>query len=322
VSEHELSDAIQRGERRALARGITLVESSKAEHQDRAQALLDEVVPRTGTAHRVGISGTPGVGKSTFIESFGLFLLERGHKVAVLAVDPSSPKTGGSVLGDKTRMELLSREPKAFIRPSPSGGQLGGVARRTREAMLLCEAAGYDVVLVETVGTGQSEAAVAEMVDTFVLLMAPGGGDELQGVKRGVLELCDVVLVNKNDGGLVDAARRTAQEYRSGLAVTRGANQVPVVLVSAREKTGLDDAWQTVREHRTGLESTGALDDKRADQAEAFLWHAARDELVSRFQDEMNHELDAAVADVRAAKRSPTRAARALVERFLSREDA
>src|SRR5690606_39118150 len=208
-----LAAGVLAGERRALARAITLVESTREDHARKAQDLLAHVLPKTGGAHRLGISGTPGVGKSTLIEALGLHLVERDLRVAVLAVDPSSPRSGGSLLGDKTRMERLSHDERAFIRPSPSGGELGGVARRTREAMLLCEAAGFDVVVVETVGVGQSEATVASMVDTFLLLVQAGGGDELQGVKRGILELCDVVAVTKADGDLRDAARRARLDY-------------------------------------------------------------------------------------------------------------
>ncbi len=210
-----LADAVRAGDRRSLARAITLVESTRADHRDEAAALLDELMPATGGSTRVGISGAPGAGKSTFIEALGLHLVDAGHEVAVLAVDPSSTRSGGSILGDKTRMEQLSRAPNAFIRPSPSKGTLGGVARRTREAMLVCEAAGFDVVLVETVGVGQSEVAVAGMVDVFALLLAPGAGDELQGVKRGIVELADLVVVNKADGALADLARHTASRLRA-----------------------------------------------------------------------------------------------------------
>ncbi|MBL4894234.1 MAG: methylmalonyl Co-A mutase-associated GTPase MeaB, partial [Emcibacter sp.] len=212
-----LKENLLKGQRRALAKAITLVESSRADHQVEAQALLSDILPHTGKSIRLGFTGTPGVGKSTFIEAFGLYLTGQGYKVAVLAVDPSSTRTGGSILGDKTRMELLSKDPLAFIRPSPSGCALGGVARRTREAMLLCEAAGYDVVLIETVGVGQSEIAVADMVDMFLLMLSPGGGDELQGIKRGIMELADLVIVNKADGDLKPAAIRAAADYKSAL---------------------------------------------------------------------------------------------------------
>src|ERR1700756_2338483 len=221
----ELARAVRDCDRRALARAITLVEPARSDHREDAVALLDELLPATGDAIRVGISGAPGAGKSTFIEALGVHLVDAGHRVAVLAVDPSSTRSGGSILGDKTRMEELSRRPEAFIRPSPSGGTLGGVARRTREALLLCEAAGHDVVLVETVGVGQSEVAVAGMVDVFVLLLAPGAGDELQGVKRGIVELAGIVVVNKADGDLAAAAERTAADYANALHFLRSRTE-------------------------------------------------------------------------------------------------
>src|ERR1700712_4418227 len=220
----DLARAVREGDRRALARAITLVESTRSDHRDDAVALLEELLPATGGSTRVGISGAPGAGKSTFIETLGVHLVDAGHRVAVLAVDPSSARSGGSILGDKTRMEQLSRRPEAFIRPSPSGGTLGGVARRTREALLGCEAGGFDVVLVETVGVGQSEVAVAGMVDLFMLLLGPGAGDELQGVKRGIVELADVLVVNKADGALADAARNTAADYAHALHLVRSSD--------------------------------------------------------------------------------------------------
>src|SRR5690606_24017218 len=220
------------------------------------------LVPYTGESFRIGITGTPGVGKSSFIETLGLYLIEAGHRVAVLAVDPSSPRTGGSILGDKTRMARLSQEERAFIRPSPSGGSLGGVAHRTRETMLVCEAAGYDVVIVETVGVGQSETTVASMVDFFAVLLQPGAGDELQGMKKGVLELADALVVNKADGDLLAAAHRARSEYKHALALLQPASpnwRPPVLLVSARTGEGIDRFWQTVRDHRRALEASGEL---------------------------------------------------------------
>src|SRR5438105_7779016 len=217
----ELAQQLVDGDRRALARAITLVESTRGDHRAEAEALLAEVLPRSGGAVRVGISGAPGAGKSTFIEALGSYLVAHDHRVAVLAVDPSSKRSGGSILGDKTRMEELTRSPAAFVRPSPTGGTLGGVARRTREAMLLCEAAGFDVVLVETVGVGQSEVRVAAMVDLFLVLVAPGAGDELQGLKRGIMELADLVVVNKADGDLAATAARTAADYSAALHLMR-----------------------------------------------------------------------------------------------------
>ncbi|PWC95248.1 methylmalonyl Co-A mutase-associated GTPase MeaB, partial [Azospirillum sp. TSO5] len=216
-----LAEAVRSGDRRALARAITLIESTRADHRATADALLAALLPYTGNSVRLGISGVPGVGKSTFIEAFGLHVIGLGHKVAVLAVDPSSQRTGGSILGDKTRMVDLSREANAFIRPSPAGTTLGGVARRTREAMLICEAAGFDVIVVETVGVGQSETAVADMVDLFMLLLLPAGGDELQGIKKGIVELADLVVVNKADGDLAATARHTVADYRHALALLR-----------------------------------------------------------------------------------------------------
>ena len=220
-----LAGRVLAGDRRALARAITLVESTRADHRAAAEALLTQVLPHSGQAVRLGITGVPGGGKSTFIEAFGLFLISQGHRVAVLAVDPTSRRSKGSILGDKTRMEELSRAPEAFIRPSPAGRTLGGVARRTREAMLVCEAAGFDVVIVETVGVGQSETAVADMVDMFLLLLQPGSGDELQGFKRGIMELADLVVVNKADGELAPAAERAAAEYRGALQFLRPASK-------------------------------------------------------------------------------------------------
>ncbi|HKY65292.1 MAG TPA: methylmalonyl Co-A mutase-associated GTPase MeaB, partial [Acidimicrobiales bacterium] len=245
----DLARGLTTGDRRALARSITLVESARADRRAEAAALLDAVLPETGRAVRVGISGTPGAGKSTFIDELGSHLTAAGHRVAVLAVDPSSSRSGGSIMGDKTRMERLARDPAAFIRPSPSGGTLGGVARRTREAAFLCEAAGFDVVLVETVGVGQSETVVADMVDCFVLLAAPGGGDELQGIKRGIMELADVIVVNKADGDLLPAARRAVADHRHAVHLLRPKHPgwtVPVLAVSALHGTGIDEVWTEV----------------------------------------------------------------------------
>ena len=274
-----LAARVLQGERTALARAITLVESSRADHQAQAQDLLTRVLPHTGRAVRLGLSGAPGVGKSTFIEAFGLSLTARGLRVAVLAIDPSSSITGGSILGDKTRMELLARDPNAFIRPSPAGRTLGGVARRTREAMLLTEAAGFDVVLIETVGVGQSETAVADMVDMFVLLLSPGGGDELQGIKRGIMELADLVIVNKADGDLVPAAKRAAMEYKSALHLMRpkSAHWRPdVLLASSLKGTGIDEIWAAVSAHREALEGAGEIASHRAAQAQAWMWRFVR----------------------------------------------
>ncbi|WP_281016735.1 MULTISPECIES: methylmalonyl Co-A mutase-associated GTPase MeaB [unclassified Minwuia] len=279
----DMADRILAGQRRALARGITLVESSRADHREQAKILLEKIVTSSGNAVRVGISGTPGVGKSTFIEAFGQHLTAQDLKVAVLAVDPSSKRTGGSILGDKTRMEHLARDPNAFIRPSPSGGTLGGVARRTRETMLLAEAAGFDVILVETVGVGQSETTVAEMVDIFCLLLAPGGGDELQGIKRGVMELADLVIINKADGDLLPAARRAATEYRGALGLMRPKTphwSPRVRMASAVEGNGIPEVWRDITKFRDDMTAAGALETLRAEQARSWMWQELTDSLV------------------------------------------
>ena len=304
-------------DRRALARGITLVESRRDDDQGRAQALLDLALPDSGQALRVGISGTPGVGKSTFIETLGMFLVAQGRRVAVLAVDPSSPTSGGSILGDKTRMERLSREAQAFIRPSPTGGALGGVAARTREAMLLCEAAGFDTVLIETVGVGQSEHAVSSIVDTFVLLVSPGGGDDLQGVKRGILELVDVVVINKADGPRVDEAKKTADDYRvAGQLFVRQGWIPPVLVMSALEDSGIPGVWQAVIEHRAAIEAS--LKERRAAQAETWLWRVVEEDVVRelRRSPAVAVLLPTILKNVQAGRLSPGRGAERLVQAF------
>jgi LAO/AO transport system kinase len=283
----ELAAQIADGDRRALARGITLVESTRDDHRAEADALLTELMPRTGGAVRVGISGAPGAGKSTLIEAIGLRLVDDGHRVAVLAVDPSSPRGGGAILGDKTRMGELTRRDEAFVRPSPTGGTLGGVTRRTREALLLCEAAGFDVVVVETVGVGQSEVAVDGMVDCFCLLIAPGGGDELQGIKRGIMELADVVVVNKADGDLEPLARATATDYASALHLLRPKHPswtARVVVCSAHEGTGVADVWAAVAEHHDALAAAGDLATRRAEQARAWMWAELSEALLDRLR--------------------------------------
>jgi LAO/AO transport system kinase len=269
----KLARSIREGDRRALARAITLVESTRADHQAQAEQLLAKLLDATGRATRLGISGAPGVGKSTFIEGFGLHLIAAGHKVAVLAVDPSSPRSGGSILGDKTRMPDLARAARAYIRPSPTGGTLGGVARRTREAGLVCEAAGFDVVIVETVGVGQSETAVADLVDLFCLILSPAGGDELQGLKKGIVELADLILVNKADGDLAAAAGRTVADYSAALPLLHGtaAWTPPVLPVSALERRGLDQVWDAIARHRATLGQNGLVQ-RRAAQAVRWMW--------------------------------------------------
>jgi len=274
TTDSELADAVRAGDRRALARAITLVESTRADARARAADLMARLLPHTGGSLRLGITGVPGVGKSTFIEAFGALVLARGHRLAVLAVDPSSTRTGGSILGDKTRMEQLATSPEAFIRPSPTGGTLGGVTRRTREALLLCEAAGFDVVIVETAGVGQSETAVADLVDLFLLLLLPGGGDELQGLKRGIVELADLIVVNKADGELEPAARRAAADYAAALNLLRGgeALQPEVLTASARTGDGLDEVWAAIGRFSDRAVVIGAHAARRAGQARAWLW--------------------------------------------------
>ena len=275
------------GSRAYIARAITLVESTRADHRALAQRLLTELLPYAGNARRVGISGVPGVGKSTFIDALGTMLTGLGHRVAVLAVDPSSTRTGGSILGDKTRMERLAVDPAAFVRPSPTAGTLGGVAKATRETIIVMEAAGYDVVLVETVGVGQSETAVANMVDSFLLLTLARTGDQLQGIKKGVLELADVIAVNKADGPHERDARAAARELAGALRLMHPADAAwtpPVLSCSARESTGLDTLWERVEQHRSLLDSTGRLAAKRRDQQIDWAWTMVHDELRDRLR--------------------------------------
>ncbi|MEU9402742.1 methylmalonyl Co-A mutase-associated GTPase MeaB [Streptomyces sp. SID4985] len=275
------------GKRAVVARAITLVESTRPQHRSLAQELLTELLPHSGRARRIGVSGVPGVGKSTFIDAFGTMLTSLGHRVAVLAVDPSSTRTGGSILGDKTRMERLAVDPDAFVRPSPSAGTLGGVAKATRESMIVMEAAGYDVILVETVGVGQSETAVADMVDSFLLLTLARTGDQLQGIKKGVLELADVIAVNKADGPHERDARTAARELAGALRLMHGKDAFwtpPVLHCSARESSGLDTVWERLEQHRALLDSTGRLTAKRRDQQVGWTWSMVRDELLGRLR--------------------------------------
>jgi len=315
----ELVAGVRSGDRRALARAITLVESTRDDHGEQATEVLAAVLPDTGGAVRVGVSGPPGVGKSTFIEALGAHLTGAGTNLAVLAVDPSSARSGGSILGDKTRMERLTRDPRAFVRPSPSGTTVGGVARRTREALLLCEAAGYGVVLVETVGVGQSDTAVAEMVDTFALLVSPGGGDELQGIKRGVMELADLVVVTKADGDLAAAARQAEADHRHALGLLRPRFEgwrPPVLPCSARTGTGVEEVWEAVLEHRRTLEGTGALGHLRAEQARAWLWSEVRERLLGglRSDPEVQRLSPLLEAKVLAGELAPPAAAQELLD--------
>ncbi len=314
---------VRAGERRGLAKAITLVESTRADHRLQAEAVVDALLPDTGKAARIGISGPPGAGKSTFIEAFGMHLVGLGLRVAVLAVDPSSRRTGGSILGDKTRMVELSRQDAAFIRPSPGGDHLGGVARRTREAMLLCEAAGFDVVVVETIGVGQSEVAVADMVDLFLLLTAPGGGDDLQGIKRGIMELADLVVVNKSDGDLGPAAGRSSADYRNAVHLLRprwDAWSTEVLQCSALEGTGIAEVWEAVQRFRAAVTDSGELTRSRSHQSVAWMWSEVRDALVDRFAADpaVQIELPAREHAVATGAASPSSAARQLLDRFNS----
>ncbi|MEL7045451.1 MAG: methylmalonyl Co-A mutase-associated GTPase MeaB [Pseudomonadota bacterium] len=276
--------ALRAGQRRALAKAITLVESSLPAHREAAQELLEEILPATGNSVRIGISGVPGVGKSTFIEAFGQLLVRRGHRIAVLAVDPSSPMAGGSIMGDKTRMEALSREEHVFIRPSPSGGTLGGVAQKTRESVLLCEAAGFDIILVETVGVGQSEFQVAGMVDFFMLLMLPGGGDELQGIKKGIMELAHALVINKADGDAERLAAITQSQYQSALSLLRSeAHWAPEVrLCSALEARGLDEVWDMIERFVGRAREAGEFDAQRERQSRLWLEQLVEGMLLER----------------------------------------
>jgi LAO/AO transport system kinase len=314
----ELEAGVRGGDRRALARAITLVESTRDDHRQDAIELLDRLVDSVGGSTRIGVSGSPGVGKSTFIEALGLEIVGAGHQLAVLAVDPTSRRSGGSILGDKTRMTELGRHPDAFIRPSPSGTTLGGVARRTREALLLCEAAGVDVVLVETVGVGQSEVAVAELVDLFALLVSPGGGDDLQGIKRGIMELADLIVVNKADGDLAPAAGRAAADHRNALGLMRPrfAGVTPEVLtVSSLSGDGIDDAWTVLQRLHVQVQESGALESLRRRQSVEWMWSEVRDTLLDDVRDGAHSSLDVAAieADVVDGRRTATSGANAIL---------
>jgi LAO/AO transport system kinase len=283
----EQAERLLAGDRGGLSRAITLVESRRADHREAAQRLLIELLPHAGNSHRVGITGVPGVGKSTFIDALGSMLTARGHRVAVLTVDPSSTQTGGSILGDKTRMARLAVDPAAFIRPSPTSGTLGGVAGATRETIVLMEAAGYDIVLVETVGVGQSETLVAGMVDTFCYLTLAGTGDQLQGIKKGVIELADVLGVNKADGEHEREARRAARELSGALRMLRPADAVwtpPVLTCSARDEVGLDTFWRQVQRHRETMAAAGEFADRRREQQVDWTWSLVREQLLARLR--------------------------------------
>jgi LAO/AO transport system kinase len=315
-------DGIRNRDRAMLGRAITLVESSNADHHRTAQELLNQLLPLTGKARRIGISGVPGVGKSSFIETFGLRLVDAGHRVAVLAVDPTSSVSKGSILGDKTRMERLASSDDAFIRPSPTGGSLGGVARKTRESILVCEAAGFDVVLVETVGVGQSEIAVAEMVDFFLLLKLAGAGDELQGIKRGILELADLISINKADGRNVEAAERARAAFEDALAILRPEDEdgwrPRVVTSSGHTGAGLDEIWQIIGEHHEQLTANGGLERCRKRQLLGWMWSLVDEALRSAIREHprVAKSLETLEENVLEGRTTPTAAADQILEAF------
>ena len=315
----DLAARICAGDRATLARAITLIESKREDHRKQAHQLVQDLLPLTGKAIRIGITGSPGVGKSTTIDALGSYLIEKGHKVAVLAVDPSSTRTGGSILGDKTRMAKLSADDNAFIRPSPSSGTLGGVAAKTRETMLLCEAAGYDIILVETVGIGQSETTVAGMTDFFLVLMLPGAGDELQGIKKGVVELADMVAVNKADGDNIKRAKQAAAEYRAALHILKPASKnwaPPVVTYSALTGDGLPVIWQTVCEYRDKMSASGELSVKRKQQQVTWMWSMLEQRLFAKLHadPELKRRLPQLEKAVAAGKLSPMLAVEEIAE--------
>lgn len=311
-------DGVLARDRRIIAKTITLIESALPAHQEMAHKIIEALVPFSGKAVRIGITGVPGVGKSTYIESFGMMLVEQNHNLAVLAVDPSSTRSGGSVMGDKTRMERLAVHPKAYIRPSPSGGTLGGVARKTRETMIVCEAAGYDVIIVETVGVGQSETTVASMVDFFLLLMLAGAGDELQGIKKGVLELADAISINKADGNNVERTQKAQKAYQAAMSLLTPPSphwSVPVLTCSALTREGLDTIWQTILNHRRKLEDSGELAEKRRTQAIDWMWAVIDEGLKDRFHKNprIKKALPEMVKAIEKGQTSPTAAAHELL---------
>jgi LAO/AO transport system kinase len=319
VSTQALAADLRAGQRAALARAITLVESRRSDHQAAARELVQALLPDTGTAIRVGITGSPGVGKSTMIDALGMLLIGRGQKVAVLAVDPSSARTGGSILGDKTRMARLAASDFAYIRPSPAAGTLGGVAAKTREAMLLCEAAGFDVVLVETVGIGQSETAVCDMTDFFLALMLPGAGDELQGIKKGLVELADMIVVNKADGDNVRRANVAAGEYRSALHILSPRSehwQPPVLTCSALTGAGITELWQKILDHRAAMKACGEFAERRRQQQVKWMWSMLEQRMLARLRADpsMRARVKKTEAEVAAGRVSPALAAEQIAE--------
>lgn len=319
----DLYQGIREGNRAMLARAITLVESERASDFKDAQRLLNLLLPHTGGAIRLGISGIPGAGKSTFIDAFGTMLTDAGKRVAVLAIDPSSSVSRGSILGDKTRMARLSREPNAFIRPSPSSGTLGGVHRKTRETMLLCEAFGFDTVIIETVGVGQSETVVAEMVDFYLVLMIAGTGDELQGIKRGILEVADMLAINKADGDNIKRAQLARRELQTALHLMRGARkgwQPPVLACSALEGTGLDALWEQIQKHRALMIETGEFETKRSEQAIHWMWNMIEDGLLAslRHDELVASKMRQLEAEVSAGAITPSTAAESVLEAYFT----
>jgi len=321
IKINDIAEGVRNGNLRSLAKAITLIESRSPDHSLAATTLLDELLPFSGGAIRVGISGVPGVGKSTFIEALGLHLTGQGHKVAVLAVDPSSQLSGGSILGDKTRMEMLSRDHNAFIRPSPAGETLGGVARKTRETMLICEAANYDVIIVETVGVGQSEITVASMVDMFLLLQLPGAGDELQGIKRGVMEIADAIIINKAEGENRPRAELAGQQYENALHMMAPKSlnwQIPVQLCSALKNEGIAEVWQQVVAFRAAMQASGEFDTKRSKQNSDWMWTLLMDDLKDYFL--RDRQIEALLPQVQESVMqgisTPSAAARRLLETF------
>ena len=321
MAVHELVDGVLGGDRAAVGRAVTLVESNRHDHRAEARDLLDALAPHAVDAQRVGVTGVPGVGKSTFIEALGSSLTAVGHRVAVLAVDPTSTVTGGSILGDKTRMPRLSNDPSAFVRPSPSAGTLGGVTRTTRETMVVLEAAGHDVVLVETMGIGQSETVVAAMVDFFLVLMLPGAGDELQGIKKGVLELADMIAVNKADGENLPAARTAVRDYSAALRLTHPASPTwtpPVVTCSGLTGDGLNDLWGRILGHRSAMMASGEWEDRRRAQLLAWMWSMVEDRLLDSLRRDpaVLELLRTAEADVLEGRTTPAVAAECLLDAF------
>src|ERR1700743_2529312 len=315
----KLTADLRAGSRAALARAITLIESRRSDHQASARDLVQTLLPDTGQAIRVGITGSPGVGKSTTIDGLGMFLIERGHKVAVLAVDPSSARTGGSILGDKTRMARLSASDNAFIRPSPASGTLGGVAAKTREAMLLCKAAGFDVVLVETVGIGQSETAVCDMTDFFLALMLPGAGDELQGIKKGLVELADMIAINKADGDNLKRAQHAAADYKSALHILTPRSEhwhPPVVTYSALTGNGIAELWQKILDHRTAMNASGDFAARRRNQQIKWMWSMLEQRMLARLRSEpaIRGKVKKTEAEVADGRLTPAVAAEQIAE--------